>query len=284
MAQFLKKIYRLLKQLPHIYKYGGITNVNVSKIDYHGALYPESTLVLVTGGTSGIGLEIAKRCHEEGATVVVTGRNVEKLNSVNAAMNSSRFITLQWDVTDINSIPSKIQQIEERTGKHVSILVNNAGTYARTHFPNTTSEDWDEVYLTNLKGLYFLTQHMVKLWMNRQDEGIHKVLNIASQGGFVGANNAYRMTKWDIRGFTKHLGQTYSKYGIIANAIAPGIIKTNMQPEFMKQGDNVFTDLNPAHRIGLPIEIAELALFLTSPASNFIVGECICCDGGYNIK
>ena len=280
----LKKLYRLLKQLPHIYKYGGITNINVSKIDYHGSLFPPTTLVLVTGGTSGIGLEIAKRFHEEGATVVVTGRNAEKLNAVNTEMSSNRFITLQWDVTDIQSIQNKIQQIEEQTGKHISILVNNAGTYARTHFPNTTSEDWDEVYLTNLKGLYFITQHMVKLWMNRQDEGIHKVLNIASQGGFVGANNAYRMTKWDIRGFTKHLGQAYSKYGIISNAIAPGIIKTNMQPEFIKQGDNAYTDLNPAHRVGLPIEIAELALFLSSPASNFIVGETICCDGGYNIK
>lgn len=284
MSQFLKKIYRLLKQLPHIYKYGGVTNINVSKIDYHGALFPDTTLVLVTGGSSGIGLEIAKRMHEEGATVVITGRNEDKLNAVCKEVGSPRFFSLKWDVKDVECISAQIDSIEKMTGKHIGILVNNAGTYARTHFPNTTSTDWDEVYLTNLKGLYFLTQHVVKLWMTRQNEGIHKVVNIASQGGFVGANNAYRMTKWDIRGFTKHLGQTYSKFGIIANAIAPGIIKTNMQPEFQKQGDNVYTDLNPANRIGLPTEIAELALFLSSQASNFIVGETICCDGGYNIK
>lgn len=283
MINSFRKIYRLIKQLPHIYKYGGITNINVSKIDYHGSLFPDSPLVLVTGGSSGIGLEIAKRFHEEGASVVVTGRNEDKLKAIASTFNSSRFMAIRWDVTDIDSIPAQIRQIEEKTGKHISILVNNAGTYARTHFPNTTSDDWDEVYLTNLKGLYFLTQHIVKLWLGRQDERVHKVLNIASQGGFVAANNAYRMTKWDIRGFTKHLGQ-YSKYGIIANAIAPGIIKTNMQPEFLKQGDNVFTELNPANRIGMPVEIAELALFLSSDAANFIVGETICCDGGYNIK
>lgn len=99
----------------------------------------------------------------------------------------------------------------------------------------------------------------------------------------VGANNAYRMTKWDIRGFTKYLGSAYASRGIIANAIAPGIIKTNMQPEFLKRGDNAFTNLNPIHRIGLPEEIAELALFLASNAANFIVGQTICCDGGYSI-
>ncbi len=111
-----------------------------------------------------------------------------------------------------------------------------------------------------------------------------KIINIASQGGMVVANNAYRMTKWDIRGLTKYLGAAYSQNGIITNAIAPGIILTDMQPSFKKQGNNLFTNLNPSHRLGLPEEIAELAIYLSSNAANFIVGETICCDGGYNIR
>jgi len=280
----LKNLYRLLKRLPQLYKYGGITNVTVSKINYHGGLFQESQLVLITGGTSGIGFAMAQRFLEEGATVVVTGRNEAKLKAAEEQMNSPRFKAIQWDASDTTAIPAQVERVESMTGKQISILVNNAGTYAKTHFPHTTSEDWDEVYQTNLKGLYFLTQYVVNLWMERQQTSPCKIINIASQGGFVGANNAYRMTKWDIRGFTKHLGQTYSKHGIIANAIAPGIILTDMQPQFQKQGDNLYTDLNPVNRVGLPAEIAELAVFLASGASNFIVGETICCDGGYNIK
>lgn len=75
-----------------------------------------------------------------------------------------------------------------------------------------------------------------------------------------------------------------SQHGIIVNSIAPGIVLTDMQPEFKKQGENAFITQNPLHRFGLPEEIAELAVFLVSDAANFIVGQTICCDGGYTVK
>lgn len=279
-----KRVLHTIKILPSIYKYGGITNITVSKIDYHGALFAQHDVVLITGGGSGIGFSMAKRFVEEGATVVITGRNEDKLKRAKNEIKSNRLYTLVWDASDISLIPAKFQEIQKQTGKPVTILINNAGTYAKTHFPNTSSDDWDAVYNTNLKSLYFITQHFVSKCMeDNLRGGVRKIINISSQGGMVPANNAYRMTKWDIRGFTKYLGQRYASKGIIANAIAPGIILTDMQPELKKQGDNIYTSLNPSTRAGLPEEIAELALFLASNAANFIVGQTICCDGGYSI-
>ena len=89
------------------------------------------------------------------------------------------------------------------------------------------------------------------------------------------------MSKWDIRGLTKYLGQTVSSEGILVNSIAPGLVMTDMQPKFKEQGDNYYTNLNRLHRLAKPEEIAELAIFLMSDAANFIVGQTILCDGGY---
>lgn len=281
----IKNILRLLKSSAQFIKYGGIKSICVSQIDYHGHLFSSNDVVLVTGGSNGIGFAIAKRFVEEGATVVITGRDQIKLDAAVKEISSSRIYSLTWDISDVSVIDEKIKTIRETVGQDITILINNAGTYARTHFPNTTSEDWDFVYNTNLKGLYFLSQTIIKTWLAMEPSSSpKKIINIASQGGMVVANNAYRMTKWDIRGLTKYLGAAYAEKGIITNAIAPGIILTGMQPQFQKQGNNLFTDLNPSKRLGLPEEIAELTLFLSSNAANFIVGETICCDGGYNIK
>lgn len=89
------------------------------------------------------------------------------------------------------------------------------------------------------------------------------------------------MSKWDIRGLTQYLGHALSPADIIVNSIAPGLVMTDMQPKFQKQGNNYYTDLNKVHRLALPEEIAELALFLMSDAANFIVGQTILCDGEY---
>ena len=197
-------------------------------------------------------------------------------------MNNSRLKILSWDISDTNNIKEVVKKLE--TDYKIDILINNAGVYSKTSFPNCTSEDWDNVYTTNVKATFFICQEFCNLWMLNRKAEIRKIINISSQGGFTIANNPYRMTKWDIRGFTSYLGAAMTKHGIIANAIAPGIIQTDMQPSFQKQGENLFTHLNPANRIGLPIEIAELAVFLASDAANFIIGQTICCDGGYTIK
>lgn len=271
--------FRLIKP---IYKYGGISSVTIATPSYNNIL--EGKCVLVTGGSSGIGYAIAKKCLEVGAVVIITGRNEDKLKKASTDLNSPNCHYIVWDMADVDEIPTKLSDCEEIFKKCIDILINNAGVAPTKFFGNVDEEEWNKIYNNNLKGTYFLCQEITKHWKKAQFEEYKKIINISSQGGFVGASYPYRMTKWDVRGLTEGLGRLLIKDRIIVNGIAPGVVKTSMQSFSLLQGDNLYTNQNPIKRIILPEEIAELALFLMSDASNAIVGQTIVCDGGYILK
>ncbi|OJV86534.1 MAG: 3-oxoacyl-ACP reductase [Bacteroidia bacterium 44-10] len=280
---FFKRVPTFAKALWKAFKHGGFSSTNISFIN-HGEILKDKNII-ITGGSSGIGLSIAKKCIKEGATVLITGRNEEKLNRARDEINNPKLKTLVWDISIISEIQDNLQKTIELFEGRVDILVNNAGIVNGTQFPNVTEEIWDKIYDTNSKGLFFLSQSIGKLWMKEKNRKSHKkIINISSQGGFVGATYPYRMTKWDIAGLTQGLGLKLAPYGIIVNGIAPGIIATQMQLGYLNQKENMYCSLNPIERYALPEEIAELAVFLMSDASNFIVGQTIVCDGGYSIK
>ena len=241
-------------------------------------------MILVSGGSKGIGLSITKKLLKEGATVIATGRDYSKLKELIAEIDNENFHIVELDISKTNDIDEKINQVEGIIGKPITALVNNAGVYSKTSFPNSTEEDVSKVFSTNAMGTLFLSEAMCRRWNKTRSGKVRKIINISSQGGFVGANNAYRMSKWAIRGLTEYMGTAFSSENIIVNGVAPGIILTDMQPQFQKQGDNMYTDYNPVKRVALPAEIAELVTFLLTDAANFIVGQTICCDGGYSLK
>ncbi len=277
---FIYRLPLMISSLRRIYQRGGYARYMIAHID--GLRRLESKRILITGGGTGIGLAIAKKCINEGGRVLITGRNVNRLEEAAKEIDSTHLFTLNWDVSDTKAIGCKIAEMRTLLGGDIDILVNNAGVLNVTQFPNVTEDVWDSVYSVNSRGLYFLTQAICKEWMG--GDGGRKVINISSQGGFVGATYPYRLTKWDIAGLTQGLAIKLAPYGIIVNGIAPGIVATGMQPNVLKQRENVFSELNPIGRIAFPEEIAELALFLMSDASNFIVGQTIVCDGGFSIK
>lgn len=281
----IKLVISSFSAIKECLKFGGALRVNVSSVKY-GNLFNDNTRILITGGGSGIGLAMAKKFVEQGAKVCIVGRNKIKLEEAKKEVNSDDLYVYAWDVSDVSNVKLHINNIENLMGGHLTTLINNASVYSKLHFPNCTVEDWDNVYNINVKGTFFLCQEICKRWIeSRWDvNSVRKIINISSQGGFVGANNPYRMSKWDIRGLTEFLGKEMSNYGIIVNGIAPGLVMTDMQPEFQKQEENLFTYLNPSKRLALPIEIAELAIYLASDSSNFIVGQTIVCDGGYVLK
>lgn len=257
--------------------------MNISQINYGGILQGKS--VLVTGGSSGIGLAIAKKCLSEGATVVITGRNEMKLKSTEACLNNHLLKTLVWDVSDISEGCAKLSEALVLAGGPIDILVNNAGILGgHRQILDLTENIWEEITSVNMKGLVFLTQTVVRSWIQQKQTG--KIINMSSMRGTLGVQDGpYGMSKWALNGLTHGLGLKLAPYGIIVNGIAPGIIDTSsIAIKDMDAKENAYLSYVPAARIGLPEEVAELAVFLMSDAANYIVGQTIICDGGYTLK
>lgn len=278
----ISKLKNALGQAKQIYKYGGIAKVSIAIPSYDNILNGKN--ILITGGSSGIGYSIANRCLKAGGRVIITGRNEYKLKKAVESFSSERCHYLVWDISKISEVSNQLNQCEDILSDEIDILVNNAGIAPKKFFGAVDEDEWENIYNTNLKGNYFLTQEIVKRWRTISFKDYKKIINISSQGGYVGATYPYRMTKWDVRGLTEGLGRMLIGDHIIVNGIAPGVVKTSMQDFSLEQGDNLYCKQNPLGRVILPEEIAELALFLISDASNAIVGQTIVCDGGYTLK
>ncbi len=278
---FLSRLNLAVSSGLEVYKFGGVAHYSITTVEHVNLLKGKN--ILITGGSSGIGFCLAEKCVALGANVLITGRNKEKLDDAVHKISSTRIQSIAWDVSDISELNKKLDVCEDLLGGEISVLVNNAGILDTTDFLEVLEEQWDKVYATNSKGLFFLTQAVCNRWMQNNLTN-RKVINISSQGGYVGATYPYRMSKWDVAGLTQGLGLKLCKKGIIVNGIAPGIVATAMQPMSKVQSDNIYCPHNPLQRFAMPEEISELGVFLISDASNFIVGQTILCDGGFSIK
>lgn len=282
MVSYLKKIKLAIKAANDVMKYGGINTADICQIKWENVLREKR--ILITGAGSGIGFAIAKKCVECGADVIITGRNEDKLKEAVKKIGGSYIHYVTWDIRDINDIEKKLDECNKRYGE-INVLINNAGVQPEEFFPNVTEKEWNRIYDTNSKGTFFMTEEVCKRWMiNKKQKGYRKIINIDSQGGFVGATYPYRMSKWDIRGLTEGLGLKMAPYNVLVNAIAPGVVKTEMQKFSMKQGTNMFCDQNPLSRVCLPEEVAEVAVFMISDACNFMAGQTILFDGGFTLN
>jgi 3-oxoacyl-[acyl-carrier protein] reductase len=257
--------------------------LNVTQIQ-HGEIL-KGKRILITGGSAGIGLAIAKKCLSEGAIVVVTGRSQQRLDSALKELGGASAHAVQWDVSLISQRAEKHAEVVKLAGGPIDVLVNNAGILGgHRQFVDLTEDAWDELTAVNSKGLVFLTQHVVREWMQLKHCG--KIINMSSMRGTLGVQDGpYGMSKWGLNGLTHGLGAKLALHGIIVNGIAPGIIATDsVAIKNMDVKKNAYLDYIPVKRVGLSEEIAELAIFLMSDAANYIVGQTIVCDGGYTLK
>lgn len=266
----------------HVLKTGGINVIKVSQVQKDDALSGKN--IVITGGSSGIGLAIAKKSIEAGAKVVITGRNEEKLKQAVSDLGSQHAGYVLWDITDSAQADDKVAQCVDYFGGRVDAVVNNAGIQPHEFFPNVSVSEWNRVYETNSQGTFFVSQAFCKYWMQASSGCYRHLINISSQGGFVGATYPYRMSKWDIRGLTAGLGLQMAPYGVLVNGVAPGVVKTSMQSFALEQGNNTYCKQNPLERVALPEEIAEFIVFMLSDACNFMVGQTVVLDGGYSLK
>lgn len=245
----------------------------------------ENRCAFITGGSSGIGFSIAESFLKNGATVIITGRNIEKLEQAKIKLISEckcdekKIFIGYLDITEINSLEKNVLNIVEKTGKKVDIFVNNAGINIGDVFPNTSEDDYNQVLNTNLKGMYFISQIIVKYMINNKITG--NILNVTSSSALRPAISPYIISKRGENGLTLGMAKKYLPYGIIVNGIAPGSTATNM----IKNDD--LNDLNCEYtltkRYIAPEEIGNIATILVSNMGKMIVGDTIYITGGAGI-
>ena len=234
---------------------------------------------LVSGGTSGIGFEIARAFLRTGANVIICGRNTEKLNkAVNDLSPLGAVSGLAFDISNISNMQEIVNEFLSREKPHIDILVNSAGINGSERFGFITEEMYDLVLNTNLKGILFLSQLIANYMKENHIKG--NILNIASTGSFRPADTAYRISKWGLRGLTLGMAKSLIKHGIVVNGIAPGPTATSM---LSASNEDISWVRNPSGRMATVEEIAELAKFMVSGSGRMIVGEIVSLSGGAGV-
>ncbi len=243
-------------------------------------------VAVITGGGTGIGRAISILFAREGAKVVVAGRRKEALDGVVSEIQNSagEAFAVLTDVSDSEQTSNLIKSTIEHFGK-VDILVNNAGVALSGDTVSGSEKDWDKVIDTDLKGVW-LTSKAALPHMLEQGKG--KIVNMASIAGLVGFEQsaAYTAAKGGVVNLTRQMALDYSPKGINVNAIAPGIIETDMTKGIIgnEAVQKDFLSKTPIGRFGKPEDIAFAALYLASVESDFVTGEILVVDGGWTVK
>lgn len=251
-------------------------------------------VVVVTGGGSGIGRQIAQELYSEGAQVHILGRNKEKLDLAKRKIESeiekqetSGIFCYQCDVSGADRVDAIFQLIKEDCG-NVTGLVNSAAINpSRNDILHTDYRDWQETINVNLNGAFNCCRAAI---IQMLEEGMGSIVNIASVGGLnpFRERTSYNSSKFGMIGLTESIALDYADKGIRINAVCPGYVRTELTaPLFEKMGQEKFEQLVNAHamrRLGRPEEIAKAVLFLLSHEASFITGIAMPVDGGYLLK
>ncbi len=238
---------------------------------------------LVTGGTAGIGKEIALQYARHGASVAICGTNQERADSVLQEMKavgdgSQEFQAIILDVSVKEKVDLAIQSLLEKWGQ-IDVLVNNAGITRDGLLMKMSEEDWDVVMATNLKSVYNTCQALVRPMLKAKQGKIINISSIVGLTGNAGQVN-YASSKAGMIGFTKSLAQELGSRGICVNCIAPGFIRTHMTDVLKEEIKQELLKKIPMRRLGEPKDIASVAVFLASELSDYMTGQVLTVDGG----
>ncbi|OQX53475.1 MAG: beta-ketoacyl-ACP reductase [Candidatus Omnitrophica bacterium 4484_213] len=240
----------------------------------------ENKVALVTGGAQGIGKEIALLFAREGADIAIFELNQEALDKTIGEIKAldREGLGVPLDVSNFKEVEQAVQKVVDKFGK-ISILVNNAGITRDSLLLRMKEEDWDAVLNVNLKGVFNCTKAVSKIMFKEREGKIINISSIIGIRGNVGQAN-YAASKAGIIGFTKSVAQEFASRNIQVNAIAPGFIQTEMTAKMSEASKQAIINQIPSRRLGEKRDVANLALFLASPNSDYINGEVIRVDGG----
>jgi 3-oxoacyl-[acyl-carrier protein] reductase len=240
----------------------------------------ENRITVVTGATRGIGEAIALEAAKNGSDVALLGRNEALLANVRGqieAMNR-KTIAIKTDVADRASVEEAFKQVLQQFGK-IDFLVNNAGITRDNLLLTMKPEEWNDVLQTNLYGVFHCSKEVLRPMMKKRYGKIVNITSIAGITGNAGQTN-YAASKAGVIGFTKSLAKEMGKRNICVNAVAPGMIETEMTGALPDELKKQYVESIPLGRFGKAIEVASLVVFLLSSAGDYITGQVLAIDGG----
>ncbi|WKZ61684.1 MAG: gluconate 5-dehydrogenase [Cyclobacteriaceae bacterium] len=238
---------------------------------------------LITGGTHGLGMAMAKGLASAGATLLINGHTEEKMKSALAEYKAAGFTAhgFLFDVTNEAEVKSAVDKIEQEVGP-IDILINNAGIIMRTPMLEMEAADFRKVIDIDLVGPFIVSKHVGKYMIQRK---AGKIINICSMMSELGRNtvSAYAAAKGGLKMLTKNMATEWARHNIQVNGIGPGYFATAQTAPIRTEGhpfNEFIINRTPAGRWGDPEDLAGAAIFLSSAASNFVNGQIIYVDGG----
>jgi len=243
---------------------------------------------IVTGGATGLGLQMAEALAEAGCNLVICSRNLAKCTEAAAQLKNYgvEVLALQCNVADEEQVQKVVQTTYETFGK-IDVLINNSGTTWGANPEDTPRSGWDKVLAVNLTGTFLFCKHAGK-YMIEQRQG--KIINIASVTAFNGLESeimnaiAYNTSKGGVISFTRDLAVKWATLGVNVNAIAPGWFPSQLSQWVLEhQAQKLLTEI-PMKRFGGNEDLKGLVLYLASSASNYVTGQTIIVDGGLTVR
>jgi 3-oxoacyl-[acyl-carrier protein] reductase len=237
-------------------------------------------VAIVTGGGRGIGLAIARSLADDGASVVVSGRDAARLDAAVKELEAlgGAALAVAADAAKREDVDRLVEATRERFGR-IDVAVNNAGITRDQLLVRMKDDDWDQVLDTNLRGVFLMTRAVGKVMM-RQKSG--RIINIASTAGAMGNPGQvnYSAAKAGVIGLTKAAARELAHWNILVNAVAPGLIETDMAAAIPAEAREAMLQQVPLKRIGQGREVAEVVRFLAGDGASYITGQTIHVNGG----
>ena len=232
--------------------------------------------VLITGAAGGIGKELSKSFLEVGANIILSGTNINRLQSLKDDLNQECEV-YECNLKNVDEINNLLKFLDGSGG--VDVLINNAGKTEDNLLMRMTDEQWEDIMLINLTSVMRLTRGIIRGMIKKRWGRIINITSIVALTGNPGQSN-YVASKSGLTGFSKSLASEVASRGITVNCIAPGFIKTNMTDKLNENQTSSILNRIPMNRIGIPIDICSSAIFLASSYSNYITGQTIHVNGG----